>query len=147
LKYCDCKHRHLSVKQKCAVLGTIYGPAMWFAKTAVLTLYLRLFNVYTWVRWACYIGIGFTCLAYWSLVPVSVVYNFPHGPNERWDLAMTVGSAPAQVPFVIMGVISVVSDVYIFVLPLPVLLRLHVSWRRKLGLCLVFMTAIMFVCS
>jgi hypothetical protein len=118
---------------------------MWFAKTAIFTLYLRLFDVYNWVRWCCYFGIGFLCLAYWSLVPVSIVYNFPPGKNEDWDLTLTVNSVPTQVSFVIMGLVIVLPDVYIFILRLSILLKLHISWRRKFGLCLVFMTAIMFV--
>lgn len=118
---------------------------MWFAKTAILTLYLRLFKVIVWMNWCCYFGIGILFCAYWSLVPVSIIYNFPHGKNEHWDLTLTLKSVPAQVPFVVMGIISVISDVYIFVLPLPILLKLHVSTRRKIGLCLVFMTALMLV--
>lgn len=130
--------------QRSAVLGTIYGPAMWFAKAAFLTRYLRLFNVVAWMWWSCHAGIWFLACAYWSLVPVSVIYNFPHG-DEHWDLAMSLDSAPAQVAFVTMGLISVVSDLYILILPSPILLKLQISLKRKLGLCLVFITAAMFV--
>ena len=115
---------------------------MWFAKTAILTMYLRFFNVVVWMTWCCYIGIGFLFCAYWSLVPVSVIYNFPHG-GEHWDLAMTLDSTPAQVPYVVMGLISVISDLYILIIPLPILAKLKVSLRKRIGLCLVFMTAIM----
>jgi hypothetical protein len=117
---------------------------MWFAKTAILAVYLRLFSVITWMRWCCWVGIAILFCAYWSLVPVSAVYNFPHG-GEHWDLAMSMDSIPAQVPFLVMGVVSVASDLYILILPLPVLLRLHVNWKKKIGLCLVFAAAIMFV--
>ncbi|KAI1653885.1 hypothetical protein F4813DRAFT_242352 [Daldinia decipiens] len=133
------------VKQS-AVLGTIYGPAMWFAKTAILTMYLRLFSVKTWMKWCCYCGIGFLFCAYWSLVPVSAIYNFPHG-DEHWDLSLSIDSQPAQVPFVVMGLISVVSDLYILVLPFPILLTLQVSRKRRVGLCLVFLTAIIGIVS
>lgn len=117
---------------------------MWLSKTAILMVYLRLFNVIGWMRWCCYLGIGFLFCAYWSLVPVSVIYNFPQD-GERWDLAMSLDSVPAQLPFVIIGLVSIISDLYILVLPLPALFKLQVSWRRKFGLCLMFMTAIMFV--
>ncbi|OTA92255.1 hypothetical protein M434DRAFT_32044 [Hypoxylon sp. CO27-5] len=133
--------------KRAAVLGTIYGPAMWFAKTAILTMYLRVFNVIGWMRWCCHLGIVFLFCAYWSLVPVSVVYNFPHGANEHWDLTLTLSSALAQLPFVIMGLISVVSDLYILILPFPILLKLQVSWKRKIGLCLVFITAAIGIVS
>ncbi|KAI1390592.1 uncharacterized protein F4822DRAFT_426440 [Hypoxylon trugodes] len=129
-----------------AILRTIYGPAMWFAKTAILTMYLRLFGVKMWMRWCCYFGIGVLFCAYWSLVPVSVIYNFPHN-DEHWDLALMVESQPAQIPFVIMGFVDIVSDLYILALPFPVLLKLQTTQRKKVGLFLVFLTAIIGVVS
>ncbi|KAI0890677.1 uncharacterized protein GGS22DRAFT_194594 [Annulohypoxylon maeteangense] len=127
--------------KRSAVLATIYGPAMWFAKAAILMMYIRVFHVVRWMRWCCYIGIIFLFCAYWSLVPVSIVYNFPHRPNEHWDLALSLSSIPSQLPFMIMGLVSIVSDLYILILPFPVLLRLHISWKKKVGLGLVFITA------
>ena len=104
--------------QRSAVLGTIYGPAMWFAKVAILTMYLRLFNVVVWMRWSCHIAIWFLFCAYWSLVPVSVLYNFPHG-DQHWDQSIVMTSTPGPIPFLVMGLVSVISDVFILVLPLP----------------------------
>ncbi|KAI1209701.1 uncharacterized protein F4807DRAFT_460448 [Annulohypoxylon truncatum] len=133
--------------KRSAVLGTIYGPAMWFAKTAILTMYLRAFGIVRWMWWCCHTGIAFLFCAYWSLVPVSVTYNFPLRAHQHWDLALSLSSTPAQLPFVIMGLISVVSDLYILILPFPILLKLHVSRRRKIGLCLVFATAAIGIVS
>ncbi|KAI0114414.1 hypothetical protein GGR51DRAFT_504273 [Nemania sp. FL0031] len=132
--------------KRTAVLGTIYGPAMWFAKTAILTLYLRLFSVVKWLRWCCYIGIVFMFLAYWSLLPVSVVYNFPHG-DEKWDFATTAKSAPSQVAYVTIGAVSVISDIFILILPFPILLSLQTSWKRKVGFSFVFLAAIIGIVS
>ncbi|KAI1199745.1 hypothetical protein F5X97DRAFT_341494 [Nemania serpens] len=132
--------------KRTAVLGTIYGPALWFAKTAILTLYLRLFSVVNWLRWCCYIGIVFLFATYWSLVPVSIIYNFPHG-NEKWDLTTTTKSVNSQVAYLIAGAISVISDIYIFILPFPILFKLQTSLRRKIGLSIVFSTAIIGIIS
>ncbi|KAI1120566.1 hypothetical protein F5Y10DRAFT_258125 [Nemania abortiva] len=132
--------------KRTAVLGTIYGPAMWFAKTAILTLYLRLFSVVTWLRWCCYVGITFMFFAYWSLLPVSVVYNFPHG-NEKWDFATTAKSAPSQVAYVTIGAVSVLSDIFILILPFPILFTLQASRKRKIGLSIVFLAAIIGIVS
>lgn len=54
-------------------------------------------------------------------------------------------STPGSIPFLVMGLVSVISDVFILVLPLPILLKLQASWKRKIGWCLLFVTAIMFV--
>lgn len=132
--------------KRSAVLGTIYGPAMWFAKAAILTMYLRLFKIVSWMRWCCIGGIVFLFCAYWSLVPVSVIYNFPHG-DEHWDLAMTADSATSQVAYVVLGLISVISDLYILILPFPILLKLQVSLKKKIGLCFVFLAAAIGIVS
>jgi hypothetical protein len=82
-----------------------------------------------------------------ELVPVSIIYHVLYG-GEKWKLTMTVDSAPAQIHFLAMGIINVVSDLFIFVLPLQCLLKLYVSWQKKIGLCLmfvVFVTTIMYV--
>ncbi|KAI3338649.1 hypothetical protein F4824DRAFT_509067 [Ustulina deusta] len=132
--------------KRTAVVGTIYSPALWFAQAAILTLYLRLFGVIKWLRWCCYIGIAFLFAAYWSLVPVSVVYNFPHG-NEKWDLAITEKSVQSQVAYVTAGAIGVISDIYIFLLPFLILLKLQVSLKKKIGLSIVFLVAIIGIIS
>jgi hypothetical protein len=108
--------------QRSAVLGTIYDPALSFAKSAILAVYLRLFIVIGWMRWSCYIGIGFLFCAYWNLVPVSVIYNFLHG-GKKWNLAMTADSAPAQILFLVLAIISDVSDLFIFIFTSPVLAK------------------------
>jgi hypothetical protein len=129
-----------------AVIQTIYGPAIWFAKTSILAMYLRLFGVLKWMRWCCWLGIAIIFCAFWSLVPAAAVYAFPWG-QEHWDSAMSQDGRPLVVPFMIVGVISVASDLYILILPLPVLLRLHIHWKKKIALCLAFAVGIMFVSS
>lgn len=43
----------------------------------------------------------------------------------------------------IQGGFGVVSDIYIFVLPFPVLWGLHMAPRKKLGVFLTFLTGLM----
>src|SRR5687768_6561314 len=70
-----------------AALCLLYGPAMFFSKVAVCTLYLRIFNTVHWMRWTCWIAIAlFTCV-YWSMVPVYAIYSFPYG-DETWSLPL-----------------------------------------------------------
>ncbi len=42
------------------------------------------------------------------------------------------------------GSMNVVSDVMLFLLPLPMVWQLQLSRREKLGLCLVFMSGILY---
>ena len=44
---------------------------------------------------------------------------------------------------VLQGVAEVLLDAYIFILPLPIISKLQVDARRKIGVSLIFMTASM----
>ena len=74
-------------------------------------------------------------------MPISIVYNFPHG-KEHWDLTMSLHSRPVQGAIAVVGLINLISDLYILVLPLPILATLPISKKKRLGLCLIFATAI-----
>jgi hypothetical protein len=128
--------------QTSAVIAIIYGPTIWLAKTAILTLYLRVFRSVRWLRWSCYAGIAVLFAAYWSMVPICVYFNLPHG-DEEWDLSTAIKQSRSELGYVVVTVISVVSDFYILLLPFPVLLRLQMPREKKLGLCLVFFGAVM----
>ena len=52
------------------------------------------------------------------------------GPNEA-SLALA------------QGIFGTVSDVYLLVIPIQMLLRLHLALKRKLGICAVFATGVL----
>ena len=45
---------------------------------------------------------------------------------------------------IIQGVFGLLSDVYIFILPLPSLWGLQMRLRRKLGISAIFLTGLMY---
>ena len=111
---------------------------------AVFTLYLRLFGTVRWMRIACWIGIILTAPFFLQMVPVCGVYLFPHG-NEGWDLRLGAKGSKLQTPSLILGTFNVVSDIYVFILPLPILYGLNLSLRKRIGLIGVFVVSSMWV--
>lgn len=51
----------------------------------------------------------------------------------------------ANVFAIVQGVFNLVSDLFIFILPLPVLFRLKMSFKRKLGITAIFLTGLIAI--
>ena len=112
------------------------------AKLAMFTLYMRVFEPVRWMRVCCWVGIITAIPVYLSLVPFCAVYCFPHG-NERWDLAIALKGSKMQLPAIVSGTYGVVSDVFLLILPLPIIFGLNLSLRKKIGLYAVFLAGLM----
>lgn len=123
--------------------GIILGPVIFFAKAAILLLYLQIFTSHYPMRVAVYAGIIFTGLVYWASVPLEIAFAAPR-PGENWSSLLTNGHPQKLIYWgVVQGTLAVVIDLYIFILPLPVLWRLHMSLKRRIALCAIFFTALM----
>ncbi|KAJ4368376.1 hypothetical protein N0V83_006733 [Neocucurbitaria cava] len=124
-----------------AALCLLYGPAMFFAKTAVCTLYLRIFNTVVWMRYTVIGAIVFFGCTYFSMVPVYIAFSFPYG-DEQWDLPLAAKVGRADRMAIVTGVINVISDIFLLTIPLPIIMKLNLSLRKRLGLAAVFLTGI-----
>ena len=112
-------------------------------KMAILLLYLRLFHVsyrFKYATWATmFIVCGYLlCNIITQYFGCRPVYKF-------W-----VATAPGQCIDIIKadlayGSMNVISDFLIFILPLPMVWRLKLSRKEKVGVSLVFMSGAMYV--
>ncbi|KAL6897096.1 hypothetical protein GGI43DRAFT_107489 [Trichoderma evansii] len=125
--------------------GMLVGPIAFFAKSAILLLYLQIFIAHTDMRIAVYAGIVFTGLVYWVTIPLEIAINAPH-PGDTWADLLVNGQVQKLLPWgVVQGSLAVVIDLYIFILPQPVLWRLNMSLKKRVAVCAVFFTALMGV--
>ena len=116
---------------------------MAFAKMALFLLYYRLFALDRWTKIAIYSGMGITSCFYLATFIVQLVLCIPR-PQESWTSMTCVercsrGEGLGDVH----GVFGLVSDLYIFILPLPVLYRLQMSLKKKIGVTATFLTGLM----
>lgn len=121
----------------------IFGPTVFFSKAAIFLMYLQFFGIKKTMRIAVYLGLAVSFIAYWTSVPVAAYYGAPH-VGEEWD-DLLVNLRPANEAYwgVAQGVSAVVLDVYIFILPLPVLWHLHMDRSKRMQLLGLFGTALM----
>ncbi|KAK0516326.1 hypothetical protein JMJ35_000929 [Cladonia borealis] len=114
----------------------VYNVAMCFAKLAIFILYFRLYSIHRRTRIAIYIGIMVNCISYTSQILVYLILcGAGFAARCRHTLKMNYA----------VGLFAVTSDIYLFMIPLPVLWGLQMSLRRKLELMAVFLTGFMAI--
>ncbi|KAI5857354.1 hypothetical protein GGS23DRAFT_345533 [Durotheca rogersii] len=123
------------------------GPTQFVTKAGILVLYFQLFAVSKKMRWVIMAGIIFLGLLYLPHPILVGLYNAPR-PGERWaDLA--TNGMPQKISYYapIHGVGSIVVDTYIFIIPLLVLSKLHISKQKRISLIAVFTIASLAIIS
>lgn len=76
------------------------------------------------------------------MVPVYAVFSFPYG-DESWDLNLAMKTGKVDRMAIATSTINVVSDVFLLIIPLPIIMKLNLNLRKRIGLAAVFMTGIM----
>lgn len=134
--------------QNLIVLAILYGPAIFFAKLDVLLLYYQLFQIKKRARITIALGLAVIivqCLA--TMIGYSVLC-VPK-PGQSW-LIRTSGrscSVTSNLFEVVLGVVSVFSDLFVIYIPLPIIWKLHLSTRKKISVSIVFITGLLWVFS
>lgn len=124
-------------------LNLLLGPSMFFSKASLLLLYIRIFSPKKSTRYATYFGLAFTFCLCLATVFVIVHYCAP-AAGKPWNLIdSAIKCNKATVYGVVQGSLAVVLDLYIFILPIPVVLGLQMSSRKRIAVLAVFLTGIL----
>ncbi len=126
-----------------SVFNMVYPPSIFFAKLALFLLYLRIFSCSRRTRGAIYFGIVLNFLFY---AAITIVFGIQciRRPGQSWQEATS--SPLCRVSGrdgIAQGSFGIVSDLYIFILPIPVIWGLQMQLRRKIAVCAVFFTGLM----
>ncbi|KAL8950865.1 MAG: hypothetical protein Q9222_003119 [Ikaeria aurantiellina] len=127
--------------QRKFAINLVVGPALWSSKAAILALYLRLFGTLKWIRYTSYFTLIITFLFYWANTPLAGVYCTPRS-QEGWGTEVLRRCAALSVMGPIQGAIGVAADLFILLLPLPIVLKLQLPRGKKAGLLVLFMMGI-----
>jgi hypothetical protein len=123
-------------------VNSLYGIFMFTAKMSLFILLLRIFGNLVWLRNLVYFGIVWNVLysvacfiAFWVLCAP------PSG--QSWTLYL---NSPQCIRSVNLGFtqssINILCDFYLFFIPIPAVLGLQVTTKKKLGIVLVFVTGL-----
>ncbi len=108
-----------------SIITDIEEPCIFFTKLTLLLLYHRIFYPDKKTRYAIWLGVVVTFLAY---LIIMILYISVSDLNTKTLLNRAV------------GVMNVVSDFYILTIPIVAVSRLQMSRSRKLGVIAVFLT-------
>ncbi|CAK4032354.1 Hypothetical predicted protein [Lecanosticta acicola] len=129
----------------------LYNTLIITTKIAIILLYLRIWSVdkitkaFRIASWSIIGVLVATCIAFdfgliFQCVPVSSTWEYIYGAMGK-----CVNLPALTYTF---GALSVVYDVIIFFLPIHSLLKLNITWQRKLGVCTVFLVGfIVTICT
>ncbi|KAK8043459.1 hypothetical protein PG993_005889 [Apiospora rasikravindrae] len=110
-------------------------------------MFLQVFSVQRHTRDLIYTGLVATFLIYFPSIPLSAIFTAPR-VGHSWDELVTNGSPQKLVYWgIVQGSLATVLDIYILILPLPILSKLQLPLRKRLQLAAVFATAILGVLS
>ncbi|TRX96844.1 hypothetical protein FHL15_002150 [Xylaria flabelliformis] len=125
-----------------AIIG---GFAIYFSKVPVLVLFVRLFGIRKWLRITIWTILGvFFALFLSTLLYVSVECSAGK-VRDVPSLFNCTGSSATN--GLVQGIASLILDVIIFIIPLPIVLNLHMSTSKKIGLCVVFTAGIFAIAA
>ncbi|KAF5657790.1 integral membrane protein [Fusarium heterosporum] len=107
-----------------------------FAKIALLIFYLRL-SPQRWFRIAIWIGIG--VISVYTTILFFLVMFACKPMSMNWDITVTGGVCINQTKtYIATAAVNIISDIYLFVLPLPMVFQLQLPAKQKIGLMGIF---------
>lgn len=121
-----------------------YNVVIFFVKLTLLLLYLHLFSVSRQIRIFIYIGIASIFTVYAGTTIVDGASCIPR-PGKTWSEAFLDPRCVAQTQNMtyIVGSFGIISDFYILSLPIPLILRMQLPRKQKIGVFALFMTGLL----
>ncbi|KAI1457885.1 hypothetical protein F4805DRAFT_457328 [Annulohypoxylon moriforme] len=129
-----------------SILANVSLPC---SKLATLLLYLQIFTVSRAMRIAIYIGMAAVTALYMTAIIATSYFAVPHA-GETWDSVIAKSASGhffSQYWGVASASASLVIDLFLFILPLPILWKLNLSSRRKLQISGVFSVGLLAVAA
>jgi len=119
--------------------------AIWLIKATLILLILTAFRPIRWLRILCWVGLSVTFVFYTISLILNAVPCHPRGGTDRISYLAGMASLQCagnkglvQRASIATGSFGVISDLYILIIPLPAVAKLHLGKRRKLGVFLIF---------
>lgn len=114
-----------------------------FAKTSIFLLFHQIFEIRRSMRVAIRIGIAVTVLITLAFIPVNAVLLAPR-VGETWTHVLLSGRPNNWLIWGIgQATAGMLLDLFIFVLPIPAIMKLQLSTKKKIQLIAVFITALL----
>ncbi|KAK2012360.1 integral membrane protein [Colletotrichum eremochloae] len=127
------------------IAAPVYMLCNGFTKLSLLTFYLRL-SPQRWFRISVWISIVVVCL-YTGIITMMMFFHC-NPIRKAWDIKITEGSClDAGIFYMATAVSNIISDIVLFILPLPTLFSLRMKMALKIGAAVLFAIGSMTVAT
>ncbi|TDZ38608.1 hypothetical protein C8035_v005794 [Colletotrichum spinosum] len=114
----------------------VYAVPPGACKMVILMFFLELNNNSKWFRWSVYLSM---LVVVGSSAGILFSSIFPCSPiRSAYDLVTEGDCIDREATFKATAAFGVITDVMIICLPMPMVLSLHISTRKKVGLLALF---------
>lgn len=114
----------------------IYVCILATLKTSILAFYLRIFQIQRWLRWMLYGLIAYLWM-WWVSVFIAIFLQC-QPLAYLWDLSLNGTCFDRTAFYRWLSVPSLVHDVALLVIPVPMVWNLQMPIKQKVALCCVF---------
>lgn len=135
---CTVDYTDSKSKKQILVYGMSYCVTVFFTKLSLLILYLRIFSPDRNVRYAIYFGIIANAIVYAVSTVLFGAWCIPRHGQPWLESAETSRCRHSVVMDYSQGIFGVISDLYIFILPMPSIMKLNLPHRKRMSLAAIF---------
>ena len=119
------------------------STAFFSSRLPIFFLYLRLFGRRKGVKYAVYVGLVVNLVLHVIVIALVAHYCSP-ASGYAWGVPKYLQYCKkAAAEPILQGVTNVVLDLYIFILPLPIIWNLQMPFRKRIGVIAIFTTGSM----
>jgi hypothetical protein len=113
------------------------------AKLSIFILYLRLFGSDTRTRILAWVGIAFCIIFYAFGTIFALAICVPRIGESLLASSLSKKCGLSMVTIYLTSAVNVLSDIYLVVVPIPVVVNLRISMEKKIRICSLFMLGIL----
>ncbi|KAI0441976.1 hypothetical protein F4803DRAFT_520858 [Xylaria telfairii] len=134
------------VAQLAVAISVATPLALWTCKAPILFLYLRLFGIKKWLRITSYTTLALTGAVYISGIVATPPACTPHSHDLSEDFINGCQNRTRMIN-VYLGSVSVLADIIILVLPMPVVFGLKLLVKSRVGLIVLFLSGLFAIAA
>ncbi|KAL8940799.1 MAG: hypothetical protein Q9216_002625 [Gyalolechia sp. 2 TL-2023] len=125
------------------LVSVLTPPTMLFIKVTFFIMYLSIFGQWRWMRIAATVGGVITAAFYTTMTACIFAFTTP-GRDETWESHQFTRGARLDAKFgPAQSAVGLGIDIYVLILPMIGIFKLQMAMRRKLGVAVIFMSAIL----
>ncbi|CAG9984143.1 unnamed protein product [Clonostachys byssicola] len=120
---------------------TVANLSTWTTKLPLMLMLARLFSVKPWVPWISY---GMLVASLLVTIAITAWSGAACDMRGQWSTNIAEICSPRSARgHLASGIVGLIVDIVLFILPLPIIIRLNVPFKRKIGYAIVFTTGIL----